>query len=383
MKKIIFCTAIMLCMLVSVVNAQVQSDATLSSSKVDTTQVVITEEEGIIIPPSSFWDNWFVGAGVGANIYLGESDRRGPLGNRLSFVMDISLGKWVTPDVGFRLQFNGFNTRGHIAEDYANQTVSSEELINGGWYMQKWRYNHLHGDALFNLSNMLGGYEEDRFYSIILYAGLGFIRSGTTEDNTEITANLGIVNEFRLTEALALTLEVRTTLVHDRFDTEEQSYKNLFFEGMANVSAGLTYRFNPRGWDRPYTITKYIENNRYYLLPPVIIEKKVVEYVHSPIFFDLNKSKIINREKMKVEAIAKTINSSEDGKVFTIVGSADKQTGNPRINHRLSKSRAEAVFNMLVNEFGVNPAKLKIEYRGGVDYMFYNDNELSRAVIFE
>ena len=35
----------------------------------------------------------------------------------------------------------------------------------------------------------------------------------------------------------------------------------------------------------------------------------------------------------------------------------------------------------LVKEFGVNSSQLKVEYKGGVDNMFYDDPRMSRAVI--
>ena len=59
----------------------------------------------------------------------------------------------------------------------------------------------------------------------------------------------------------------------------------------------------------------------------------------------------------------------------------DAVTGNKEINDRLSKARAEAVYDCLVNEFGVNPNQLRVDYKGGVDNMFYDDPALSRAVI--
>ena len=47
----------------------------------------------------------------------------------------------------------------------------------------------------------------------------------------------------------------------------------------------------------------------------------------------------------------------------------------------LSEKRSEAVYNTLVNEFGVDPAQLVVDAKGGVDYMFYNEKELSRCVL--
>ena len=39
------------------------------------------------------------------------------------------------------------------------------------------------------------------------------------------------------------------------------------------------------------------------------------------------------------------------------------------------------MYNCFVEEFGVDKAQLKLDYKGGVDNMFYDDPRLSRAVI--
>ena len=55
--------------------------------------------------------------------------------------------------------------------------------------------------------------------------------------------------------------------------------------------------------------------------------------------------------------------------------------GSKRVNERLSKERAEAVYDCLVNEFGVSGSQLRVDHKGGVGNMFYDDPRLSRAVI--
>ena len=79
--------------------------------------------------------------------------------------------------------------------------------------------------------------------------------------------------------------------------------------------------------------------------------------------------------------MAEVIKENDANVVYTITGYADAATGNKEINDRLSKERAQAVYDCLINEFGVNPDQLRMEYKGGVENMFYNDPALSRAVI--
>lgn len=67
--------------------------------------------------------------------------------------------------------------------------------------------------------------------------------------------------------------------------------------------------------------------------------------------------------------------------MYTITGYADSGTGNAELNERLSKARAEAVVECLDKEFGVSKSQLRIDYKGDVDTLLYDDPRLSRAVI--
>ncbi|HIY76879.1 MAG TPA: hypothetical protein H9825_11520 [Candidatus Sphingobacterium stercorigallinarum] len=47
----------------------------------------------------------------------------------------------------------------------------------------------------------------------------------------------------------------------------------------------------------------------------------------------------------------------------------------------MSRERANAIYQVLVNEFGVSPSQLRKIHQGGVENLFYDDPRLSRAVI--
>lgn len=348
---------------------------------------------------SGFWDNWYVGAGVGPSLLMAESDRRGPFWWRITPAVDVSVGKWVIPAIGFRFQYSGFQARGYVNQDHMVDTAYGD-LVNGYWYKQKFDYHHFMGHAMFNLTNAFKEYDAERFYNIITYLGLGVITSKDT-DATEITGTFGLVNSFRLSPAFDLTLEVKGSIMHDRFDGETESVPNIDNEGLATMTLGFVYRIKPRGWKTSQvhiTNIDYSEAKRYKDLlakselenanlrntpapePVVITNTKIVT---APVFFELNKSNITNRELVKLSYIAEVIKSAPKGKTFKIIGCADKQTGNKRINDRLSKERAEAVYNALITKFGVDKDRLHLESSGGVDYMYLKDNELSRVAVIE
>ncbi|WP_300155365.1 OmpA family protein [Bacteroides sp.] len=97
--------------------------------------------------------------------------------------------------------------------------------------------------------------------------------------------------------------------------------------------------------------------------------------------FIINKSALTNEARANLGLLAEIIKSGDPEAVYTITGYADAGTGSSKGNERLSQERAQNVYNCLVKEFGVNEKQLRIDYKGGVDNMFYNDPRLSRAVI--
>ena len=98
------------------------------------------------------------------------------------------------------------------------------------------------------------------------------------------------------------------------------------------------------------------------------------------IVFQVDKWDISNKEKVNLRAIADAIKSTP-GVRYLVCGYADIQTASPEHNMMLSLKRSRAVFDFLVDECGVDPNVLVLDYKGGVDYMFYQEKELSRCVL--
>ena len=109
--------------------------------------------------------------------------------------------------------------------------------------------------------------------------------------------------------------------------------------------------------------------------------KKIAVVAPNLVTFKINKSYLSKEARANLGMLAEVIKECDPDVVYTITGYADAATGNDSINNRLSRERAQAVYDCLVKEFGVNPDQLKMEYKGGVGNMFYDDPALSRAVI--
>ena len=96
--------------------------------------------------------------------------------------------------------------------------------------------------------------------------------------------------------------------------------------------------------------------------------------------FAVNNTSVENRDKVNLESIAKMIKSTPEKK-YNVIGYADKQTGTPEGNAKLASERAQNVYDILINQYGVPAKQLVKDSKGGVDYMYMNDEQLSRSVI--
>ena len=366
----------------------------------DFTETVEYSTDKFKVETNRFWSNWFVSAGGGVNLYFGDHDKQVKFGKRLAPAVDVAIGKWFTPGIGVRFAYSGLSVKG------ATQTgihSTGEEVPGKGGYgywltKQKFNYFNFHLDAMFNVSNLLFGYNPNRVYSLSPYVGLGVMKTNDTPKATEIAGHFGLLNSFRLCDALDLNLDIRGTLVSDAFDGEASGRGG---EGMLSATVGLTYKFKKRGWDKAKTVVRIdnrainalrqqlsdaeAENDR---LKRALAEgnrEKAKEIVTKAsanlVTFQIGKATLSNEARANLGMMAEAIKSGDKSVVYTITGYADAGTGSKRINERLSKKRAEAVFNCLVKEFGVSESQLRVDHKGGVDNMFYDDPRLSRAVI--
>ena len=95
-------------------------------------------------------DNIFVGAGVGAMSTFND-------GMNTTFNFNISVGKYITPVWGTRLQFGGFQ-----------QKIGKQKTTYGGDTTTALEFNL---DGMVNLTNLLGGINPDRKFEVYAFAG--------------------------------------------------------------------------------------------------------------------------------------------------------------------------------------------------------------------
>ena len=392
MRKVIVLSALLL---ITGMSVYAQEDY---SKSLKTTTTIVENADKYKVETNRFWSNWFVTDGGGGLIFFGDHNMQMKFGDRLSPALDIGFGKWFTPGIGIRFMYSGLTIKGATQ----NGSHSTGKVYDASQWLdeQKFDFMNIHGDVLFNASNLLCGYNEKRFWSVTPYVGLGWILTWESPRARNFNASIGLINSFRLSSAFDLNLDVRGTATKDEFDGERGGRKE---EGLLSVTVGVTYKFPRRTWGRSTVKTITFsdeelrlmreqlkamndENNR--LKDELATSNKVTERVvetnilSAPylVTFQISRYALSNEARVNIGFQAKIMKENKNA-VYTIIGYADKGTGTKEFNQFLSKARAEAVYNCLVNEFGVPASQLKITYEGGVDNMFYDDPRVSRAVI--
>ena len=370
---------------------------------------------------NGFWHNWEFSAGIGTQMYYGDNDKHfAKWTEKFTFPsIDLYLTKWASPSFGIGIGANWSKFKGlyqttprNVVDpngpryalgnfrpdkitlyDNAPAQLESEHLaLQAGSYLNVFALAHA------DLGNIFFGYKPDRFFDIDAYAGggivWGFCESGNIHD---ATFNLGLMNKFRLAERFKLLLNVRGAFVGDAFDGEiylnEPTQKhwdlNHKVDGDFGVTVGFSYDIGKEysKW-RLAERSSTMQYNKE-LVKEIVTEIKEVpkvEYVTEvpEVWFHINfvidRWDISKKELINIHAVSDLIKSTPNTK-YLICGYADKQTATPPHNLMLSENRAKAVYNVMVNEFGVNPEQLVMDYKGGVDYMFYNMKELSRCTM--
>lgn len=344
------------------------------------------------VATNSFWSNWFVQANVAGTAFYSNQERGWDLdkspfkGFRNNLGFSVALGKWFTPGLGLRTKFNGVWGRTVMAESMGNP-VAKEDNANKYWTLSE--------QALFNLSNMICGYNANRVWNFIPYVGAGIGRN-MSANTYAMGLNGGILNTFRLSRQLALNLDLgygiwETCMDGVNIGTKEGNKKGLASrDQMFNVEVGLTYNLGKATWEKTPDVDALkalsqsqidalnaqlndanAENARLKNMlanqKPAETPKAVKEFITTPIsvFFNINRTNIASQKDLvNVQAVAKY--AKENNLKINVTGYADSATGNEEVNQKLSEGRATTVADELV-KLGVNRDMINSVGKGGVD----------------
>lgn len=363
-------------------------------------EVVEERQDKYTVLTNPFWDNWFFSLGGGVSVIYGDYDTAGSFGKRISPTLNLALGKWFTPGLGGRLQYSGLQARGYVPSAASDYAVGA--MQDGGYYKQRFNYMNLHADVLFNLSAMFGGYNPSRVYEVIPYVGAGFTHNFSTPHREALSVNAGIINRFRVSDAVDINLELSAMGAEDKFDG---GIWGKGYDGVFSATLGLTYRFPKRGFDRPQpTISEArlaqmrdkmnrlasenaeLENalKEAETKEPVAEEKEII--INKPViaprtvFFNFDSYAVSSRETMNLSFLAEAMKQYPES-TYVVNGYADSATGTAEYNQKLARQRAEAVINVLVDKYGIDRSRLTIGATEAVDS--FGEPILNRVVVVE
>lgn len=338
-------------------------------------------------------DNIFVGAGVGAMSTFND-------GMNTTFNFNISVGKYITPVWGTRLQFGGFQQKiGEQKTGFAGDTQTSLEF---------------NLDGMVNLTNLLGGNNPERAFDVYGFAGPtlnigkawnqtisinstttgdwenGYVTSVTTDRSFEaegtkarIGATAGLGLAYNINSNWAVNAEARFGITPSVFGAASDYNKA---EGTGRFTIGATYTIGGKKFTKAgeaKIIEKVVEKEVIKEVPVEVIKEVIKEAPgksSAAIFFKIGKAVISPEGMVNVKVMAKVMKENPTTK-YKVTGFADKGTGSAATNQTLSEKRAQAVYDALIAE-GVSADRLEKVAMGGTDPLF-EKAYLNRVVILE
>lgn len=240
MKRLFYLIASVAILFAAAASANAQEAGT--AKKVDTRSIF-------------FKGDFFVGIGGGPSVYHGEQDRAMKYHHRLAPSMDIYLGKWIIPCLGFRVAYHGGRAHGITNAD-SGWVYSTGEVYHlkpydsKPTYKQRFDYLSVRGDLMLNITTLaLGQNNGDRVYDISFYGGLGIAKVYDELEASRFAVTLGLYNTFRVAKAWDVVLDVHAMAVPEDFEHETGSRPGVnpnglySFDGILTASVGVAYRF--------------------------------------------------------------------------------------------------------------------------------------------
>lgn len=336
------------------------------------------------VATNSFWSNWFIQVGGNWNAwYSGEEHGKNLASSPVEKFRSnpgaaFAIGKWFTPGLGLRTKVQGI----------WGKTVTDDNNAGNGN-----KYWVLDEHIMFNLSNLLMGYNENRVWNLVPFVGGGIGRT-MTHNLYAMNLSAGIQSTWKVSKLLNIYLEGGWNRFEGDIDGNELVTRtnrgwdchdnNLYAE------VGLIFNLGKATWNKVPDVdalkAQYqneidglrnqlndanAENDRLRNMlanqPKAETPAAVKEFVQTPIsvFFNLNKTNIASQKDLvNVQALAKY--AKENNSKLLVNGYADSATGKPAHNQWLSEERAKTVAGEL-QKMGIDSSNITTKGNGGVD----------------
>ena len=333
----------------------------------------------------------------GAQYTLGEAK----FSKLLSPNVQLGLGYQFSPVFGARIQANAWQSKG--GWNGFRPAIGAEPYTND----YKYKYVAPGIDLMFNLSNLFCGWNPNRVFNLTAFLGGGANIAFDNDEANNIAKNLSSLNAynldyvwddskvspfgrggleaaFRLSDAVALTIEGNANILGDKYNSKKAERKlkaDWYFNALVglkiNLGKSYTKILPPPPAPAPAPEPVVEPEPAPAPAPAPVVEK--IEPLRRDIFFEINKTIIRDGEQQKVKDVADYLAKYPNAKV-QVTGYADAGTGNDKINDRLAAGRADAVVKALKEQYGIAENRISYDSKGSRVQPFA-ENDLNRVSI--
>ena len=345
------------------------------------------------------YPSWFVGVqGGGQAVLNGYSVK-----DVLTPIGAVQGGAWFSPALGSRLQVNGWKSKEGI------------KLGDVDYGTYKFDYVGANVDVMVNLTNAFSR-TDNHLFNVILLGGIGINKAwghnyeaipklawnGTPNAVDEVDSRIhnhvahndrvGLILDFRFNNNWSVSLEGTANHIGSRtYAINYNAGRDWQLQGLV----GVTYTFGkkaakpqpvvqqPTPAPKPAPVAQPTPVAKPKPQPkPKPTETQVVKQLASTqteIYFEISQVEPQGAEAAKVKELAAWLKNHPTA-TATISGYADAGTGNAEINKKYATQRAATVERMLVEEYGIDAARLSVASFGDTVQPKSN-NEENRVVI--
>lgn len=338
---------------------------------------------------TTFAPSWNLHIQGGVGYTIGETD----FNKLLSPAAAISISRTFNPVLGLRFGISGIGAKGGLYETNNNYSFN---------------YAQANLDALVYLPSIFSSYKSDRLFNPYIFGGVGLNYAFNNDEAVALAAKYTSVNYFyylwndskispvgrfgigtdiRLSKSIALSLEVNSNVMSDKFNSKRAYNSDWQFNGLVGLKINLGGSKKsaapapvskapvPVAEPEPKPEPKKEEPAPKPEPKPAVV---VVDPLQENVFFDRNSTVIKESESAKVESLVSYLEKYPKSKV-SIIGYADKATGNASINSRLASTRAEVVSKALEAK-GISKDRISTASKGDTVQPF-NVSEDNRVAI--
>lgn len=249
--------------------------ATMAMAQRDKDSIIqILNEMGVplveknYVATSSFVDNWYVGLYGGFTSNWGSDVSHSPFFKVMGPAAAFTFGKEITPISAVRLQINYIRNTG-VTDDQFGEDFT--DLFHQRYH---WSSYGLNIDYMFNLTNLILGFRENRKFYLQGVIGVGgsVSRNYNTDrftggqdnshgqqlinkdkyDNRQhslVNLRAGLATTFFVARNWSLHAELVGNLLDNSYDSNPTTQNT--WDGHNDLLVGISYRFNNKGGQAP------------------------------------------------------------------------------------------------------------------------------------